>query len=199
MVMEDSNLSLSMNEGISMGKLVLVLGGARSGKSRFAAGLASKKNKKTAFVATCVPADEEMKQRIAQHRSSRPASWKTFEEAENLAGLIAKINNDFDYILLDCLTLWLSNLLLKGCSEDKIQNEINKMVSCIKKGRAHLIIVSNEVGSGIVPEHKLGRDFRDMAGRIHQSLAHESHDVYLIVSGIPCAIKKNGKTKKHSL
>jgi adenosylcobinamide kinase/adenosylcobinamide-phosphate guanylyltransferase len=188
-----------MNEGISMGKLVLVLGGARSGKSRFAAGLASEKNKKTAFVATCVPADEEMKQRIAQHRSSRPASWKTFEETENLAGLIAKINNDFDYILLDCLTLWLSNLLLKGCSEDKIQNEINKMVSCIKKGRAHLIIVSNEVGSGIVPEHKLGRDFRDMAGRIHQSLAHESHDVYLIVSGILAPSKKWKKTKKHSL
>ncbi len=188
-----------MSEGISMGKLVLVLGGARSGKSRFAASLASAKSKRTAFVATCVPADEEMKQRVAQHRSSRPKSWKTFEEPEDLAGLIAKIKNDFDCILLDCLTLWISNLLLKGHDEDGMHNKIQKMVSCAKNGKAHLVIVSNEVGSGIVPEHKLGRDFRDVAGRIHQFLAHEACDVYLVVSGIPYAIKKNGKTKNYSL
>lgn len=171
-----------------MGKIILVLGGARSGKSTYALELA-KKQKRVAFVATCQGLDKEMKERIKLHRDSRPRSWQTFEEPKDIDSLFPKLVNKFDCILLDCLTLLVSNLLLEGGSQKTIEGKITKALALLRNKKADLIIVSNEVGLGIVPEHKLGRDFRDIAGKVNQAVAKEATEVFFTISGIPTRIK----------
>lgn len=172
-----------------MGKIIFVLGGARSGKSQFAIGLARKKAKKTAFVATCEGRDCEMKERILLHKRKRPGTWKTFEEPLNVPGLLGQIEDSFEVILIDCLTLLISNLMLKRKKEEDIAGEINKILTALKKHKALSIIISNEVGLGIVPGNHLARRFRDIAGRANQLVAQESHEVYFMVSGIARRIK----------
>lgn len=166
----------------------MVLGGARSGKSSHALELA-KKYKKVAFVATCLGLDKEMRQRIRMHQNSRPKHWKTFEEPKDLAGVLIKMNSGFDCIVIDCLTLLVSNLLLSGKSQDQICKIINDTLSVLKKKRERIILVSNEVGLGLVPTNKLGREFRDIAGRINQLAAKNSSEVFFMVSGLPWKIK----------
>lgn len=171
-----------------MGKITFILGGARSGKSQFAIKLARKKAKKVAFIATCQPKDLEMKKRIALHRKIRPTIWQTFEEPQDLTLLLKEIGSKFELIIIDCLTLWISNLLLKGVKASAIENKINKIMVALKAAKSQSIIVSNEVGLGIVPENRLARDFRDIAGRINQIVADKSSEVFFMVSGIPVKI-----------
>jgi adenosylcobinamide kinase/adenosylcobinamide-phosphate guanylyltransferase len=171
-----------------MGKLVFILGGARSGKSTYAISLA-KKYKKVAFIATAHALDREMKKRIQWHQKVRPQEWKTYEEPENPAPLIKKIGNLYECILLDCLTLLISNLILKKYREEKIIKTINALLSASKDKKAKIIMVSNEVGLGLVPANKLGRNFRDIAGKINQLIAVQADEVFFAISGIPIKIK----------
>lgn len=172
-----------------MKKITFILGGARSGKSRQAVKLANQKNQKIAFIATCQPLDDEMRRRVKAHQKNRPKNWKTFEEPLNLVARVNKIGAKFDMILIDCLTLWTSNLLLMEMSETKIKNEIKKTLSALRKTKADSIIVSNEVGSSIVPTNLLARTFRDIAGTINQIVAREADHVIFMIAGIPMEIK----------
>ena len=171
-----------------MGKITLILGGARSGKSSYALSLA-KKYKKVAFVATCLGLDKEMRQRIRLHKESRPKHWETFEEPKDPEKLIGKLSNDFDCILIDCLTLLVSNLVLAGDKQEQVSKKIKELLFVLSKKKAKIILVSNEVGLGLVPVNKLGRDFRDIAGRVNQMVAKNSNKVFFIVSGLALKIK----------
>ncbi len=168
-----------------MGKITLILGGVRSGKSQLAIKMAKEKGKRVAFIATCRPLDEEMEKRIALHKKSRPASWHTFEEPEDVQSALKKIGNRFDVIIIDCLTLLISNLLLKGLKEVDVEQKVKK----IMETRANVIIVSNEVGLGIVPDNKLARAFRDIAGKMNQIVAKKASKVFFMASGLPLQIK----------
>jgi len=171
-----------------MGKITLILGGARSGKSTQAVSLA-KKHKKTAFIATCQPLDKEMESRIRLHQEQRPKHWKTFEEPIDLNSLLIKMGNAFDCILIDCLTLLVSNLILAGYKREEILKKIETALVVLRKKKARVIMVSNEVGLGLVPANRLGRDFRDTAGKVNQIVAEEADDVFFTISGIPMKIK----------
>jgi adenosylcobinamide kinase / adenosylcobinamide-phosphate guanylyltransferase len=171
-----------------MGKIILILGGARSGKSRHALSL-GQKHKRVAFIATCQALDQEMEKRIALHQQSRPRHWETFEEPRSLAPLLMKIGKRFDCIIVDCLTLWVSNLILGGENEDKILERTAKMLTGLGKIKSRVVLVSNEVGLGLVPRNKLGRDFRDIAGKVNQLVAQAAGEVFFTVSGIPVKIK----------
>ncbi len=175
-----------------MGKITFILGGARSGKSTYALELA-KKHKDVAFIATCEGLDREMKERIKLHKKLRPSHWETFEEAKDVALLLASMDNKFDCIVIDCLTLLVSNLLLAKAGHKTIEAKIDRMLEHLRKKKAQAIIVSNEVGLGVVPANKLGRDFRDIAGKINQIVAKEADEVFFMASGLPCRIKGKGK------
>ncbi len=172
-----------------MAKITFILGGARSGKSGFAIKLAKEKFNTVAFIATCEPLDREMKKRIALHKDKRPGHWKTFEEPEDPGPVLKKIGSKFDVVIIDCFTLMIANLMQSGLKERAIETKINKLLGIIKKTQAQSIIVSNEVGLGIVPANKLARDFRDIAGRINQLVAEKADEVFFMVSGIPSKIK----------
>ena len=171
-----------------MAKIILILGGARSGKSTYALSLAKEK-KRIAFIATCQALDKEMKERIKLHKKARPKDWQTFEEPREIGLLLGKMGNSFDCIIIDCLTLLVSNLLLSGGNQTIIEEEINKILAGLKNKKAKVIIVSNEVGLGIVPEHKMGRVFRDIAGRVNQLVAQRVDEVWFVVAGLPLKIK----------
>jgi len=171
-------------------KMIFLTGGARSGKSRFATELAARLGKTVIFVATCVPQDKEMKRRVALHRQSRPKNWKTIEEPLELSSTLKAISpKKTTVVIIDCLTLLLSNLMIAGTTERKILREMEKIVKEIKRYEFSTIIVSNEVGSGIVPENKLARDFRDIAGKINQFMARQSDEAYAMISGFPIKLK----------
>lgn len=173
-----------------MGKIIFILGGARSGKSSYAIKLAKEfREKKVAFIATAEARDREMSKRILTHKISRPASWKIFEEPYNLSGLLKKIATSFDLLIIDCLTLFVSNLLLRKCKEKEIIHEINKTLAVLKNNKAKSIIISNEVGLGIVPANKLSRDFRDIAGKVNQVVSQNSNTVFFMVSGLAWRMK----------
>lgn len=171
-----------------MGKITFILGGARSGKSVLASKMA-KRYTKVAFIATGQALDKEMKERILLHQKQRPGRWKTFEEPRNLNKLLSGIGDAFGCILIDCLTLLTSNLILARYKKEEIFKRIEAMLAILKKKKARVIIVSNEVGLGLVPVNKLGRDFRDVAGRVNQIAAKEAGEVFFMVSGIPIKIK----------
>lgn len=171
-----------------MKKITLILGGARSGKSTYALSLA-KKYKKVAFIATCQGLDKEMRERIKLHKESRPKHWETFEEPRDLVKLLDKINSSFDCILIDCLTLLVSNLVLAGDGQEAVIRNIEGLLFVLGKKRARIILVSNEVGLGLVPVNKLGRDFRDISGRVNQLVAAKADEVFFTVSGIALKIK----------
>ncbi|MFH0918218.1 MAG: bifunctional adenosylcobinamide kinase/adenosylcobinamide-phosphate guanylyltransferase [Candidatus Omnitrophota bacterium] len=171
-----------------MGKIIFITGGARSGKSSYAASLA-KKYRRVAFIATCQPLDREMAKRIKLHQQTRPKNWKTFEEPQRVAFLLSELDNSFDCILIDCLTLLASNLILGKYNKKQVLTEIKTMLANLRKKKAKTIIVSNEVGLGLVPTTKLGRNFRDIAGKVNQLVAKEADEVFFTVSGIPVKIK----------
>lgn len=130
-----------------------------------------------------------MKKRVTLHRKNRPSSWRTIEERGAMVPILTKETRSDVVIIIDCLTLFVSSLLMKGLKEKRIKNEVNKAVAIIKKAKATVIIVSNEVGSGLVPENKLGRNFRDIVGSCNQIVAAGADEVNYMVSGIPLKIK----------
>lgn len=183
-----------------MGKLVLVLGGARSGKSTFAEKLAQKiGDKDVIYVATAGCHDEEMAKRIEIHQKSRPQEWLTIEETKKVANVILQQGNNSKVILLDCLTLLTTNLLLDEgiepdlSKEEIIANEVKAIALNSKQVSADVIVVSNEVGLGLVPTYPLGREYRDVAGRANQLIASFADEVYFAIAGIPVEIKALAK------
>jgi len=165
------------------GKIVLVGGGARSGKSRFAMEYAQTMGEGRIFVATAQASDAEMQGRIRRHREERGQVFVTIEEPLQLGRVLREVKGA-NVVLVDCLTLWLSNLLLQGRSADDVESEVATVVAGLRLRRRHVVLVSNEVGLGLVPESPLGRAFRDIAGRAHQQLAAEADEVYLATLGL---------------
>ena len=169
------------------GRKVFILGGAKSGKSAFAVGEAAALPGRKAYVATAQPFDDEMKVRIERHRQERPKDWDTFEEPLDLPGLLLKIKDSHDVILIDCLTIWLTNLML---AEKDILQETESFVSSLTTVGGSIFAVSNEVGFGIVPDNEMARKFRDLAGTLNQRVAAVADQVYLVSAGIPIKIKE---------
>ena len=175
-------------------KITFIIGGARSGKSSFALNEASKVSGQKAYIATAEALDEEMKDRIEKHKAERGNDWDTFEEPIRISDVLLSLNNKNSAVLLDCLTIWLSNILLKaeaagpGCESP--EDSIHKFIDNLKQSNGlKLFIVSNEVGAGIVPENKLARRFRDLAGTLNQKVAGIADEVYMVTAGIPVKIK----------
>jgi adenosylcobinamide kinase/adenosylcobinamide-phosphate guanylyltransferase len=164
-------------------KIILVGGGARSGKSRFVLAYARSLGERRVFVATAQAFDGEMRDRIGRHRDERGRDFTTVEEPIELARVLREVG-DVNVVLVDCLTLWLSNLLLRERSADAIEREVENVVAELRPRRHHVVLVSNEVGLGIVPENALARQFRDCAGRLHQRLAEEADEVYFAAMGM---------------
>lgn len=169
-----------------MGKIIFITGGARSGKSSFALKEALKIKGTKAYIATALALDEEMKERIERHKKDRGDDWDTYEEPLRISDVIKKIKGEYEAVVLDCLTLWLSNLIH---AEVNVKSEIESFISSLVTRHSSLFIISNEVGMGIVPENELAREFRDMAGLLNQRVAEISDEVYLVVTGIPVKIK----------
>jgi adenosylcobinamide kinase/adenosylcobinamide-phosphate guanylyltransferase len=165
---------------------VLVLGGARSGKSRTAQKLVSASKLPPTLIATAQALDDEMKARIARHQAERPAAWHVREEPLALAAAIGAEARPDRAVLVDCLTLWLSNIMLDGRDPD---DAIAALVRAIERAQGPLVLVSNEVGQGVVPEHALGRRFRDEQGLLNQTVAAVCDTVLFVVSGCPVVIK----------
>lgn len=181
-----------------MEKLTFILGGARSGKSSYAVELAKRLNKDVTFIATASRKDKEMQERIKKHRLSRPSHWKVIEEGRNISAVLSKLNNKDEVILIDCLGLFVSNLMMDNLDDKKIEEKIKELIEIIKGRALSAILVSNEVGSGIVPDNALARRFRDLLGLSNQLLAKSADKVVLVQSGIPITIKgeKDGKNKR---
>jgi len=172
-----------------MGKIIFILGGARSGKSTYAIELAKRPDKKVAFIATCLLLDKEMKKRIEIHKRQRPSCWQTFEETKDISTLLKKIGSKFNIVIIDCLTLFISNLLSEGLDDKDIVDRVNKILKVLKLKKCKSIIVSNEVGLGIVPRNRLARRFRDLAGKVNQMVAQKAENVFFMASGLPLKIK----------
>jgi adenosylcobinamide kinase/adenosylcobinamide-phosphate guanylyltransferase len=170
--------------------VTLVLGGVRSGKSRYAQLIAERANRVT-FIATAERRDDaEMHAKIERHRAERPQSWSTIEEPLQLALAIEQAGEDSEVILIDCLTLFASNLL-EACGDNsaQLQSHIDQLCSALRAAPCSIILVSNEVGSGVVPGYELGRRFRDIVGEINQRVASVSDTVVLMVAGLPFSLK----------
>lgn len=165
---------------------LLVLGGARSGKSGYAQARAEAIDGRHIFVATAEAHDDEMRDRIARHQAERDARWRTVEAPRDLPATVAALDQPDAVILVDCLTLWLSNLLLVGADLNRAAAEL---AGTIRSFRGHLILVANEVGLGIVPDNALARRFRDEAGRLNQAVAAAVGEVQMIFAGLPQRLK----------
>ena len=167
------------------GRLTLVLGGARSGKSRYAESLIAAEPPPWLYVATAEAGDAEMAKRIATHRARRGKDWCTIEAPNDLAGAIANASAG-SAVLIDCLTLWLSNRML---AEADMDQEIESLEAALTKHEGAIVLVSNEVGSGVVPDNALARQFRDLQGQLNQRIAAKSDRVVLMVAGLPLTVK----------
>lgn len=181
--------------------LIMITGGARSGKSELAEEMAIKMGGgSVVYIATSIPFDDEMKERVKRHKERRPESWQTKEVYKGLYDII--INSCSKVILIDCLTVMISNLLMDidltwenmGINaindiEERIGIEIDSIMKAAHRYEGDVIIVTNEVGMGLVPEYKLGRIFRDIAGRMNKKVANKADEVYFMVSGIPLKVK----------
>ncbi len=173
-------------------KIIFITGGARSGKSSFAVEEASALGGRKAFIATAEALDDEMRERVERHRRERGEDWDTFEEPLRITDLLSRIKERYNVVVLDCLTVWLANLMAEegrgkaedcGRAVDEFVDSLNSLAGCA------LFIVSNEVGMGIVPDNQVARRFRDLAGSLNQRVAGIADGVYLTVSGIPVRIK----------
>ncbi|MBN2898044.1 MAG: bifunctional adenosylcobinamide kinase/adenosylcobinamide-phosphate guanylyltransferase [Clostridia bacterium] len=183
-------------------RIVLVTGGARSGKSSFAEEHVLQLGERIGYIATAEPFDEGMQDRIKKHISQRPATWPTYECYQEISPEIQTISTSCDVVILDCITVMLTNLMFKNEMdwetlsrsrideiEQYILEEVTQLIENMREHHLNAVIVTNEVGAGIVPENRLSRVFRDMAGRVNQLISKQSDDVYYVVSGIPIKIK----------
>jgi adenosylcobinamide kinase/adenosylcobinamide-phosphate guanylyltransferase len=172
-------------------KVIFVTGGAKSGKSSFVLSEAAEHEGQKAFIATAGALDEEMLSRIEKHKGERGEGWDTYEEPIRITETINNIEGKYGAVVVDCLTLWLSNLMH---ADSDIAQEIENLVEVLRNSKlrtpnSKLFLVSNEVGTGIVPENKLAREFRDLAGTMNQKVAGVSDEVFMVVAGIPIKIK----------
>lgn len=174
-------------------KSILITGGARSGKSQFAQKLAVEAGGRVLFIATAEAKDEDMRLRIEVHRESRPAGWKTLEAPLGISEIIGQHIGEAEIVVIDCITILVANILLQGCGEEPAEElvlkEIKALVNQMDELEATFILVSNEVGLGLVPDNELGRCYRDCLGRANQMLAQHADEVYLMVAGIPIRLK----------
>jgi adenosylcobinamide kinase/adenosylcobinamide-phosphate guanylyltransferase len=182
-----------------MGKLTLILGGARSGKTTYAEKIAAENGGAVVYIATAEAKDDEMVARIKKHQAERPLSWQTREIPINISGTLANNPITAEVVLLDCLTLLVTNILMamnpdldeldEAGSETAVSTEISALITTIQQSDAHWLIVSNEVGLGLVPPYPLGRIYRDTLGRANQQLAQAADHVYFLVAGLPMVVK----------
>lgn len=185
-----------------MGRLIMVTGGARSGKSSFAEKMVKEIGNNVIYIATAIPFDDEMKDRIEKHRAQRPAEWETIEAYKDLDIHLSGKLSGMDSVLLDCITVMVSNLMLEksydwegispeevNAAEEVVKVQIQKLIDTAIKSPVPFVVVTNELGMGLVPPYELGRAMRDIAGRANQNLAQAASEVYLCVSGIPVKIK----------
>lgn len=191
-----------------MGKLTLILGGARSGKSSYAEQIVRERGgDQVLYVATARAGDDEMRERIQRHQQSRPAAWRTLEAAENVGAAVQASAGDARAILIDCLTVLVADYLLAAAGpeddpfgapsddpfqaaiEERVKAEIESIAACARQIAADVVVVSNEVGMGVVPPYDLGRAYRDLLGRANQVMASHADEVYLLVAGIPMKVK----------
>ena len=179
-----------------MSTLTLILGGARSGKSSYALKLAKESGKPVTFIATAQAFDNEMSARIQKHKAERPAHWQTLELPLNIASSVSQIKSDA--VILDCVTLWATNLMMQFVKDDlvdetpylnAIQNEIEELLAIIQNTNQNWFIVSNEVGLGLVPPYQMGRVYRDGLGWANQRIAKAADTVLFMVAGLPMTIK----------
>jgi len=179
---------------LSPGRTVLIIGGARSGKSRFALQLGRATTGRRAFVATCRvdPNDAEMAVRVAAHRGRRDTSWATIEESLDLGERVESLSHEYDVLVVDCLTLWLANLVNRDEPDAAIDRRLRCLTEAIASVRARVVLVSNEVGMGIVPATPLGRAFRDWQGLVNQAVAEAVDDVYAMTAGLAQRLKPMG-------
>jgi adenosylcobinamide kinase/adenosylcobinamide-phosphate guanylyltransferase len=184
------------------GTIVLVTGGARSGKSRFAEQIAANLGDRVAYVATAAIGDAEMAARVARHRARRPASWQTIDAPYDLLQSLAGLDRSIDVVLVDCLTIWAANRLLRlGDAGDAnwwaavddltpaLSEELDALLGLARRATWRLLLVTNEVGAGVVPPTPLGRAFRDLLGILTQRVAAEADAVFLVVAGLGMEIK----------
>lgn len=177
------------------GKTILVTGGSRSGKSRYALQLAKENNDPKIFIATAEPLDEEMAERIKNHQNERGKEWTTIEEPLDPAKMLRAQGNQPCFIVLDCITLWLSNMIMKDMAQETILERVHEFFKECKTCVGDIIVITNELGSGIVPLESSSRSFRDIAGLTNQILASEFDEVVNMVSGIPVIIKTSTKVQ----
>jgi adenosylcobinamide kinase/adenosylcobinamide-phosphate guanylyltransferase len=183
---------------MTMGRLTLILGGARSGKSTFAQQQAAERFTNVAYIATARTLDEEMEQRVLAHRQTRPGHWDTLEIPSGIGARLKATPLQVDGVVVDCLTMLVTNLLMEipsieedpteAAAEAKVQAEVDELLEVIRDGTADWIVVSNEVGLGLVPPYPLGRVYRDLLGRANQRLAACADEVFFLVAGIAVPI-----------
>lgn len=186
-----------------MSKVTLITGGARSGKSTFAEELAREKGNNILYVATAKPIDDEMKDRIKKHRERRPSYWDTLEQYSGLGDVLPEKSKHYDGILLDCVTIMSTNIIFDRPvmlkenvsfeemmeTEKYLVGEIKSLISCFPRLSCDLILVTNEVGLGLVPEYPLSRFYRDALGRVNQALGKSADELYFVTCGTPLKIK----------
>ncbi|MCX7920428.1 MAG: bifunctional adenosylcobinamide kinase/adenosylcobinamide-phosphate guanylyltransferase [Clostridia bacterium] len=185
-----------------MGKLIMVTGGARSGKSCFAEETVKKFGEDVVYIATSIPFDDEMRHRIQKHREQRPEYWETVEAYKDLDKVLDGKLEGKSAVMLDCITIMVTNIMFEKCTdwdsikadeinslEGQVRNEVDKLIGAAGTASIPFIVVTNEIGMGIVPEYASARAFRDIAGRMNQVLAKAADEVYFCVSGIPMKIK----------
>jgi len=177
-----------------MAHTIFITGGARSGKSTFAEKLALEFGAPLGYLATAQTLDVEMDERVRRHRERRGGEWNTIEEPIHLSQALARCDGQYQAILVDCVTLWLSNLLFKYEEsgeniEERIYEDLQRLKSTLQGMVTPVVLVSNEVGMGIVPDNALARMFRDIAGTTNQALAAAAHEVHVVISGIPLKLK----------
>lgn len=176
-----------------MGRVTLLTGGARSGKSRHALALMERYGKR-AFVATAEALDEEMRDRIARHQAERADSFITVEAPVHLGDAIRALPADVEAAVVDCLTVWLGNLMhYYGEDESSLGARVGELIDALREPPCDLVIVTNELGMGIVPDNELARRFRDLAGWLNQDVAELADEVVLVVSGIPLSLKRSSE------
>jgi adenosylcobinamide kinase / adenosylcobinamide-phosphate guanylyltransferase len=172
-----------------MAKVIFITGGARSGKSRLAESLAQGYGAPLCYIATGEAGDTEMAERIALHRARRGEAWNTVEEPLRLAEALKNADNRYRAVMVDCITLWITNLLLTEGDAGNVLREVRTLAGLTRELTAPVLMVSNEVGMGIVPENALARTFRDLAGRANEILAASADEVYVMFSGLPLKLK----------
>ena len=169
---------------------MLVTGGVRSGKSSFSLHVCNEMQGRHIFIATAQALDDEMRERITRHREDRGEDWNTIEETIEISARLGDLDDYDSVILIDCMTLWLSNLFMKYKSDnDKVYQKIDDLVTGLKDVRGRVVMVSNEVGMGIVPENKMARQYRDAAGYMNQRIGAIAKKVVIIFAGLPLVLK----------